>query len=422
MARIVVLGGGAAGSNVANRLRRRFAAEIAAGVSTITVVDQDDRHIFQPGLLFVPFGVYRAHDIVRPRRSQLHPHITMRQATVASLSLEARQVLLTDGEPLAYDVCIVASGAVPAPEETEGLLGEAWRTSIFDFYSIDGAVALAEMLATWRGGHLVVHVGDAPIKGPLAPLEFAFLADWYFTMRGMRGEVDLTFVTSQDGPCAATACRQTLGALLEDKGVRLVTGFRNARVDPSARLLIASDDTAVPFDLLVSVPQHLGARFVRNTPGLGDATGFVYTDARTLQSLRDPAVFAIGDATNLPVAKDATVAHFAGEVLNENVASVLQGVAPGASFDGHDSYFVETGFDKALLLDCTYDIEPHTGKFPLPTLGPLSLLEESHLNHLGKMAFKWIYWNVIVPGHEIPGLRAHAKAHGSSERARSSSV
>jgi len=412
MTRIVVLGGGAAGCNIANRLRRRFAAEIDAGLSSITVVDENERHVYQPGLLFIPFGVYRAHEIVRPRRAQLHHQVALRVATIDRLELDARQVRLANGECLGYDVCIVASGAIPAPEETEGLLGAAWRSTIFDFYSIDGATALATTLASWPGGHLVINVADPPIKGPLAPLEFAFLADWYFTMRGMRGDVDLTLVTPFDGAIAVSTCRPTLAALLEDKGVRVVPGFRTACVDPQARLLLSWDDEAIPFDLLVTIPQHLGARFVRNTPALGDAAGFVRTNPRTLQSLSDPAVFAIGDATDLPVSKDATVAHFEGAVLDENVACVLEGVAPSASFDGHDSCFVETGFERALLLDSTYESAPHPGKFPLPSLGPLSLLQESHLNHLGKMAFKWIYWNVILPGHDIPGLHAHVPAAG----------
>ncbi|HEX4933900.1 MAG TPA: hypothetical protein VFV33_12010, partial [Gemmatimonadaceae bacterium] len=249
-----------------------------------------------------------------------------------------------------------------------------------------------------------------PVKAPLAPLEFAFLADWFFTMRGIRGDVDLTLATPLDGPCAAPGCRRLLDTLLQGKGVRLVPAFRTARVDAGARLLIDQDDAAIPYDLLVSIPQHLGARVVGNTPGLGDDAGFVRTDARTLQSLGDPAVFAIGDATDLPVAKDATVAHFEGEVLGRNVAHFLDGVALDASFDGHDSCFVETGFEKALLLDSTYDREPLPGKFPLPAFGPLSLLQESHLNHLGKLAFKWFYWNVLLAGHDIPGIHGPASA------------
>lgn len=415
MARIVILGGGAAGSNIANRLRRRLAAEIDAGVSEIIVIDQDDRHLYQPGLLFVPFGIYDAHDIVRSRREQLHHDITFRLDRVERLAPSDHEVVLDGGERLRYDVCVIASGAGPAPQVTEGLLDPAGRHSIYDFYSLDGATALAGQLAAWGGGHLVIDVLDVPIKGPLAPLEFAFLADWYFTMRGIRGDVDLTFVTPLDGPFPTPACRQTLAELMEAKGVRVVPGFRTACVDVAARTLISWDDAVVPYDLLVTVPPHRGASFVRQTPGLGDERGFVCTDPRTLQSRLDAAIFAIGDATDLPVSKDATVAHFEGAVLDENIARFLDGVAPAPDFDGHDNCFVETGFDKALLLDYTYDTEPLPGKFPSPSLGPLSLLSESHLNHLARMAFKWVYWNVVLPGHGVPGW-PHPLAPAGRER------
>lgn len=402
MPRIVILGAGTAGTIVANRLRRRFAAEVKAGTTTITVVDQDDLHVYQPGLLFVPFGVYEADDIVRPRRAQVHDGITYRQAAIERVLPDEHAVELADGDRLAYDVLVIATGTRIAPEETEGLTGPGWREKTFDFYTIDGARALGEALATWEGGRLVINVVEMPIKCPVAPIEFAFLADWFFTTRGIRDKVTITYVTPLDGAFTKPTCTKVLSHLFTDKHIELVTEFNAGRVDGEAGILASWDEREIPFDLLVSVPLHQGAEFVKRTPGLGDDYAFVKTDRHTLQSTLAPDIFALGDATDVPASKAGSVAHFEAEVLEENIVRFLAGEPVRPDFDGHANCFIETGFDKALLIDFNYDTEPLPGTFPIAGLGPMRLLEESRMNHFGKMAFKWVYWNMLLPGRDIP--------------------
>jgi sulfide:quinone oxidoreductase len=300
---------------------------------------------------------------------------------------------------------IIASGTRIAPDETEGLTGPGWRTKMFDFYTLEGATALANAFANWGGGRLVINVVEMPIKCPVAPLEFAFLADWFFTMRGMRDRVDITYATPLDGAFTKPICTRALSYLLDEKHVHLLTEFNAGRVDGEAGVLASWDEREVPFDMLVSIPLHQGAEFVKHTPGLGDDAGFVKTDHHTLQSKLSPSIFAIGDATNVPASKAGSVAHFEGEILEENIARFLEGQPPEPAFDGHANCFIETGFDKALLIDFNYDTEPLPGKFPFARIGPMSLLSESKVNHLGKMAFKWIYWNLLLPGHDMPGIK-----------------
>ncbi len=405
MARIVILGAGTAGTIMANRLRRRYAAEVDRGATQITVIDQDDKHIYQPGLLFIPFGIYHPEEIVRSRRGQLHDKVEYRAAVVQRLHPDSREVELSDGERLPYDVCIIASGTRIAPEETDGLTGPGWQQKMFDFYTLEGATALANAFATWKGGRLVINVVEMPIKCPVAPLEFSFLADWFFTMRGIRDKVDITYATPLDGAFTKPVSARALGHLLEEKHVNLVTEFNAGRVDGEAGVLTSWDEREVPFDILVTIPLHHGAAFVKNTPGLGDDAGFVKTDHHTLQSKLTPSIFAIGDATNVPASKAGSVAHFEGEILEENIVRFLEGEAPEPAFDGHANCFIETGFDKALLIDFNYTTEPLPGKFPFAKLGPMTLLGESKFNHLGKMAFKWIYWNMLLPGHDMPGIK-----------------
>jgi sulfide:quinone oxidoreductase len=396
--RLVILGGGTGGTMTANRLRRRFDPDEAE----IHVVDRDDSHVYQPGLLFVPFELAHPEDIVRQRRRQLRPGIVFHEAEVASVTLDRDEVQLDDGTVLPYDVLVVATGARLQPEETEGLTGPGWNERVFTFYTPEGAAALHGALRRFAGGRLVVNLVDMPIKCPVAPLEFAFLADWYLRERGIRGRTELVYATPLDGAFTKPIASRQLGSLLAEKGIELVTEFNAGEVDGVGGLLTSYDGRELDFDLLVTTPLHGGAPYVERSPGLGDALGFVPTDRHTLQAAAKPNVFALGDATDLPTSKAGSVTHFEAEVLTENIARFLAGDEPAAGYDGHANCFIETGFHQALLIDFNYETEPLPGRYP--SAFGLPLLRESRLNHLGKLMFQWVYWHMLLPGREIPGL------------------
>ena len=409
---LLILGGGTAGTIMANRLRRMFAGQVRSGDTAIVVVDENDQHVYQPGLLFIPFGGYTPAQVVRARPRQLHPDVIYISAHIDRVDTPSQLVLFDHRSPLRYDVLIVASGSRIVPSETDGLTGPGWQEKMFDFYTLDGATKLGAKLAEWPGGRLVVNIVGMPIKCPVAPLEFAFLADDFFTRRGIRDKVDITYVTPLDSAFTKPTCAAELTHLLADKGISLVTEFNTGRVDGPAGKLVSWDEREIPFDLLVTVPLHMGADFVSRSPGLGDDMGFVLTDPRTLQATAAPNVFAIGDAANVPASKAGSVAHFEAEVLAENVRRYLAGEQLEPVFDGHANCFIETGHEKALLIDFNYDVEPLPGRFPIPRIGPMSLLHESHINHLGKLAFRWVYWNVLLPGHDIPTVGARMSMRG----------
>ena len=406
--RIVILGGGTGGTLTANRLRRLYSADEAE----IVVVDQDDRHLYQPGLLFMPFGLTHVEDIVRPRGRQLHDGISYRQSAVDSVDITDDQVLLADGTSLEYDVLVVATGAVLVPEETEGLTGPGWMEKVFTFYTPEGAAALEAALAAFDAGRVVINIIDMPIKCPIAPLEFAFLADWYFTERKMRDRVQLTFVTPLDGAFTKPVASQQLAGMLAEKHIELVTEFNTGEVDGVEGKLVSYDGREVPFDLAVVIPAHGGAEYVGRSEGLGDELNFVPTDMRTLQSKARPNIFVIGDAADVPTSKAGSVTHFEGDVLVENIVHFLVGDELEAVFDGHANCFIETGFHKALLIDFNYETEPLTGHFP--TKVGLPLLKESRLNHLGKLMFQWFYWHSLLPGRDIPGIGAAMPTAGKT--------
>jgi sulfide:quinone oxidoreductase len=395
---IVILGGGTGGTMTANRLRRRFGVEDAE----IHVVDRDDRHVYQPGLLFVPFGLAQVEDIVRPRRRQLRNGIVFHETEVDSVAIERDEVVLVDGSVLPYDVLVVATGVRLLPEETEGMTGPGWNERVFTFYTPEGADHLQRALEEFDGGRVVVNLVDMPIKCPVAPLEFAFLADWFFRERGLREKIELVYATPLDGAFTKPIASQRLAGLLAEKEVELVTEFNAGEVDGVGGKLVSYDGRELDFDLLVTIPLHGGAPYVERSPGLGDALGFVPTDKRTLQTQAKPNVFALGDATDLPTSKAGSVTHFEGEVLSENIARFLSGQELDSAYDGHANCFIETGFHKALLIDFNYETEPLPGHFPSGV--GLPLLRESRLNHLGKLMFQWVYWHALLPGREIPGV------------------
>jgi sulfide:quinone oxidoreductase len=393
---VVILGAGTGGTLAANRLRRALAADVQ-----ISVVDQDDDHVYQPGLLFLPFGLTTAEELVRPRPRQLHGAIGYHRSAVDHVDIERHRVFLDDGTLLRYDVLVVATGARLMPEETEGLTGPAWGRSVHTFYDLPGAVALSGALRGFDHGRLVVNVVDLPIKCPVAPLEFCFLADWHFRERGVRDDVEIVYATPLDAAFTKPVAARALSGLLAEKGIQLVTEFNTGEVDPDGKL-ISFDGREIEFDLAVVVPAHGGAAWVGRSPGLGDALDFVPADPHTLVSTASPDVFVIGDAAAVPTSKAGSVTHFEGEVLTRNVVRRLTGEPLDASFDGHTNCFIESGFGKALLIDFNYDTEPLPGHFP-GAIG-LPLLKQSRLNHLGKLMFAWLYWHILLPGREMPGI------------------
>jgi len=408
--KIVILGGGTGGTLMANRLRKLY----DPGEMEIAVVDKDDRHIYQPGLLFVPFGLAKPEEIVRSRQRQLHQGIAFHETEIDHVALDDDRVHLADGTVLPYDVLVVATGTRLAPEETEGLTGPGWMERVFTFYTPEGAEALGEALSRFDNGRLVVNIVDMPIKCPVAPIEFAFLADWYLRERGVRDRTEIVLATPLDGCFTKPIASKHLTYLLEEKEIGLEVEFAAGEVDGSGGRLVSYDGREIPFDLLVTVPVHAGAEYVDRSPGLGDELGFVPTNPRTLQSLARPNVFALGDATNVPTSKAGSVTHFEGEMLTKNIRHFLAGEPLDESYDGHANCFIETGFGKALLIDFNYETEPLPGRFP-SSLGPMPLLKESRLNHMGKLMFQWMYWHVLLPGRDIPGISPQMQMTGKKQ-------
>ena len=411
MKRMVILGAGTGGTVMANLLRKRLRRADWA----ITIIDRDNEHYYQPGFLFIPFGFYTKKDIVKPRSKFLPRGVEFIIAEIDRINPGANEVVFQDGSSLSYDTLIVATGAEIVPSETPGML-DGWRDTIFDFYTPDGATALAEKLKNFQGGTIVVHVNETPIKCPVAPLEFVFFCDWCLVRHHKRDKIELVYVTPLPGAFTKPVASKALGSLLEEKRVRMVTDFNAERVDAAARKLVSYDGREVPYDLLVTVPTNMGSEMIERS-GMGNEFRFLPTDPNTLRSKKYENIFAIGDATDLPSSKAGSVAHFQSEILAENAVRAIEGKPLEPAFDGHSNCFIEAGLGKAILIDFNYDVEPLPGRFPFPVLGPMPLLKPSRINHWGKLAFRWIYWHMLLRGRPIPFVPSRMKMAGKKRPA-----
>ena len=397
MKELLILGAGTAGTMMANKLNNALDSE----EWRITIVDQFKTHYYQPGFLFIPFEIYNKQDVIKPKANFFPPGIKVIFSKIEKIDGNNNQVLLDGGKILRYDYLIVATGTQTCPDETPGLKDKLWYKNIFDFYTIEGALELQKFFKHWEGGKLVMCIAELPYKCPVAPIEFVCLAEAFFAKKGMREKVDITYVTPMSGAFTKPVATKMLSELLEEKNIKVVPDFYLERVDNESKKLISYDEIEIEFDALIIVPVNLGAEMIEAS-GIGDDMNFVLTNKYTMQSEKFENIFVLGDAANIPTSKAGSVAHFASEILFDNLMSAIDGRPLLAKFDGHANCYIETGYGKGALIDFNYDTEPLPGTFPLPGIGPFGLLKNTKINHYGKILFRWIYWHILLKGKEMP--------------------
>ncbi len=397
MKKILILGGGTAGTIMVNKLRKTLSRE----EWEITIVDQHKTHYYQPGFLFIPFDIYKKEDVIKAKSDFFPAGTNVIYSEIDKIAPKENKVLLDGGRVLNYDFLVIATGTQTRPDETPGLKENGWYKNIFDFYTIDGAVALQRFIKNWEGGKLVMNIAELPFKCPVAPLEFIFLADAYFTKKGMRDKVDITYVTPLSGAFTKPVATAMLSELLVEKNIKIVPDFYLERVDHENKKIISYDEQEIEYDLLTIVPVNMGSEMIERS-GMGDDLNYVPTNKHTLQSEQYENIFVLGDAANLPTSKAGSVAHFSAEILYDNLLSAIEGRPLMAKFDGHANCYIETGHGMGSLIDFNYETEPLPGTFPLPGVGPFGLLKNTKINHYGKVLFRWIYWHILLKGKEMP--------------------
>jgi sulfide:quinone oxidoreductase len=396
MRKILILGAGAGGTIVANMLRQK----LSESQWQITIIDRDDRHHYQAGYLFIPFGIYGESDVLKPKKEFIPPGVDFVVDQVTKIDKNQRRVETATGRLFDYDWLVIATGCDIHPEEIDGM-PDGWRTDIFDFYTLEGALALAKKLRYFDSGRVVLNIAEFPYKCPIAPLEFVFMADWFFTVNGVRDKVEIQFVTPLNNVFTKPVAAKTLAEVAVKKNIKVTPYFDLARVNSKEKTIESHKGEKVGYDLLVSIPPNMGDKALIDSK-ISDPVGFVPTDQQTLKAKDADRIFVIGDTTNVPTSKAGSVAHYMAYTLVDNLLRETDGYEARPRFDGHATCFLASGFEKAILLDFNYKVEPLPGKFPFPGMGPFTLLKESLSNHWGKMMFRWVYWNLMMKGLDLP--------------------
>jgi sulfide:quinone oxidoreductase len=395
MKKIVILGSGAGGTMVAAKLRK----ELSISEWQITIIDNDEIHHYQPGWLFIPFGVYTAEDCAKPKREFIPEGVDFVLDEVVGVNPDNRQV---EGKQNRYDYdwLVIASGCRIVPEEVEGMMDD-WLGDVHNFYTLEGAIELHKKLKYFDSGRLVLNIAEMPFKCPVAPIEFIFMADWFFTTQGVRDKVEIELVSTLDAIFTKPVAAKTFGGFADQKNLKFTGNFDIAQVNAEEKTIESHKGDKIPYDLLVSIPPNFGAQFVEDS-NMSDPMCYVETDKNTLKAKNYDNVYVIGDATDVPTSKAGAVTHYESDTVVENLIRDIDGREPKPTFDGHATCFICSGYEKALLIDFNYDVEPLPGMFPFPGLGPFELLGESNFNYYGKMMFKWVYWNLMLKGLELP--------------------
>jgi sulfide:quinone oxidoreductase len=394
MKNLVVLGHGTGGTIIATKMRQKL-----DHTWQITVIDRDWQHHYQPGWLFVPFGIYTLEDCLKPKINFVPPGVNFVLDEVTAIEPDKKRVKTKRGQ-YDYDWLVVGTGCRIKPDEVEGMT-DSWGKDVHNFYTPDGAQALYKKWKYFNKGRIVLNIAEVPFKCPVAPLEFVFMADWFFTQQGVRDHVEIELVTPLGGAFTKREASEALGALCQQKNIKITPNFQISQVNVGPKTIQSFTGQEVPYDLLVAIPPNFGAQVIIDS-GLGDPMGYIETDQYTLKAKNFAHMYVIGDATNVPTSKAGSVAHYEADVIAENLLREIDGQEPKPAYDGHSTCFVVTGYEQATLLDFNYKVEPLRGKFPFPGLGPFSLLEESFFNYVGKMMYKWVYFNLMLKGSDLP--------------------
>ncbi len=397
MQRVVVLGGGVGGTLAANLIARKLKREISAGKAKVTVVDATGSHAYQPGYMYIAMGNEKPEKLIRPEKSLLDGNVELVIDAVTRIDAPVGTISLASGVTMAFDQLVIATGSRILPEEMANFESEAHH-----FYTAEAAAKLRTALDGFKGGRIVIGIAGIPYKCPPAPLEVAFLIESELRERGLRDTTDLTFLSPINRAFTIESVSEMATPIFEAKGIRLELLAGVGEIDAERKVVITDAFEEHPYDLLICVPPHRGAQVVIDS-GLAPRSGWLPTDRGTLQVKtvakpapgqadedipRYPNVFALGDATDLPLSKAGSTAHFEAPIVAERVSAAVQGREPEgkeAVYTGKVMCFFEVGDGKGTVLQFDYN---HPPKPPKP----------SQLWHIGKIMFNKAYWRTVPRG------------------------
>ncbi|HLE55013.1 MAG TPA: FAD/NAD(P)-binding oxidoreductase [Thermoplasmata archaeon] len=375
MKKIVILGGGVGGTIVANLLAKRLRPDEAE----ITLVDKTGKHVYQPGFVYVAFEHQRPGKLVRAERKLLKKRVKLVVGEAVKIDADGKSVHLADGTILEYDRLVVALGARLTPDELPG-----YKEAAHHFYSLEGAVKLRQALEDFQGGRVVVTVASVPYKCPPAPSEAACQLDYYFTRKGIRDKVDIHFLSPLSRVFPLEPVNPVVEQVFAKHNIRSTIFFNVESIDAERKTVSSIEGETIPYDLLIMVPPHRGAKVVEDS-GLGDRGGWLPTDKFSLRTKAHEDIFALGDCTDVPVSKSGAAAHFQAKVIAESIVADLRGLPATAKYDGHVMCYCDAGYHKGISMSFDYEHPP------VPP--PLGLKD-----WMGKRFLNRVYWIMVPTG------------------------
>lgn len=351
MKKFLIIGGGTAGTMLANKLAKGLSKEIQENQVDVTVVSDKDYHVYQPGFLYIPFQLKRPEELVRPIKDVIDSKVNILIDSAVEIKEQQKIVTLKSGKTLSYDYLILATGSHPQPVQIPGLEDTGHM-----FFTMDSALKLQEAMKNFKGGKVVVAVG-LPHKCPVAPLEFVMMFEDWTRQMGIRKETEITYAYPLAGPYGTASVAELATKEFTERNIQIETFFLMDSVDTKKKELISLDGRSLPFDLLVAIPPHKGADIIENS-SFGDHDNWLPTDRNKLNLVDHDSIFVIGDATNLPISKAGSTAHFEAEVLAENLIDKVHGGEGNKQYNGKVFCFIETGLNKATYISFDYENPP----------------------------------------------------------------
>lgn len=369
--RIVIIGGGSAGTITANTLARNLYRQLVNGSVIINMIADKPDHLYQPGLLYVVFDKMRPDEIVRKQKDLLDQHINLFIDPAVRIDRDNKIVLTASGKEFPYDYLVIATGSKIVPEEIPGLKeGAHW------FYDLEGAKKLRQALIDFKGGRIAITIG-VPHKCPVAPLEITFMLHEYFKQRGMLDKVELFYTYPINRLHSIQSVADWAVPEFEKKGIKYETFFNMEEIDPVKKVVRSMEGSELSYDLLIAVPPHKGAQVISDS-GLGQ-NGWIATNKKTLHNEGYEDVYVIGDTTDLPISKAGSTAHFESHVVADRLSSEILENSTASEYDGKVICFVETAFDQATYIWFDYQTPPT----PAPP---------SKMIHWMKLGYNRLYW------------------------------
>ncbi len=369
--KILIVGGGLSGTIVANGLCRHIGPQLCRGEVTVTMLGTTETHMYQPGLLYVPFGKIREHELFRPQRKVLDKRIIFHVDPASNIDVENKKVTCESGVEHTYDYLVIATGSRIMPQNIPGMSeGGHW------FYDLDGARKMRDALNAFTGGKIVVNV-NVPHKCPVAPVEITFMLKDYLDGKGLWDKTEITYTYPIGRIHALEPVAQWAKPAMDAAGIRYETFFNTKSVDAGAKTISSEEGVTLDYDLLVTIPPHSGAEVI-TASDLG-AGGWVPTHKTRLTHEDFPDVFVCGDTTNIPISKAGSTAHFEADVIIDNLASLLTEDRWARDYDGKVFCFVETGMNSGTYVWFDYKTPPAPGA-------------STQMIHWFKLAYNRLYW------------------------------